>query len=724
MPIGISEEHEDLRRSVRSWVDRHGGNGAAREALTAGDDALPALWPELAAQGWLGLHVAEDLGGSGYSLAEVAVVLEELGRCCLPGPFLPTAIAAALVQAGGGPRGLLARLADGTTIASVALEPGGLAVTRDGDRWLVTGTTAPLVGGGLADIAVAPVRTPQGDIWAVLPRADATVTTLASTDATRRVARWSWDGHPLPTADVLDGLDPALAGAYAATLLAAEAAGIAGWCLDTAVEYAKIREQFGRPIGQFQAVKHRAADMLTRVEMARAAAWDAARAVDDGPEQFAVAANLAAALAPDYAYTCARQCIQLLGGIGFTWEHDAHIYLKRALATFQLLGGTRSAPTRVGADAVAGRSRTLTLQLPEEAEGRRAEARAFFESLAGLDGAEQRRRMADSGYLTPHLPQPWGLAADAAHQLVIDEERERAEVESPFLANAAFVVPTLIGFGSPRQQELVGPSLRGEIGWCQLFSEPGAGSDLASLTTKAVKVPGGWSITGQKVWTTRAHVSDYAICLARTDPDAEKHRGITYFLVGMSAKGVEVRPLIEINGRHHFNQVFLSDVFVPDEDVVGAVHDGWRVARTTLGFERVAMGSRSTLGDLAEKLARLVAEQEQLRTDERVLQRTGQLVAVSQATALMRLRSTLRAIAGARPGPETSLLKVVVNENQQQLAEYGLELLGASAVAVVGDAAEWIYSFLYSRCLTIAGGTSEIQRNVIAHRLLGLPRDP
>jgi 3-oxochol-4-en-24-oyl-CoA dehydrogenase len=373
---------------------------------------------------------------------------------------------------------------------------------------------------------------------------------------------------------------------------------------------------------------------------------------------------------------------------------------------------------------VAGRSRTLTLQLPGEAESRRAEARAFFESLGGLDGAEQRRRMADSGYLSPHLPQPWGLAADAAHQLVIDEERERAGVEAPFLANAAFVVPTLIGFGTPLQQELIGPSLRGEIGWCQLFSEPGAGSDLASLTTKAAKVPGGWSITGQKVWTTRAHVSDHAICLARTDPDAEKHRGITYFLVGMSAKGVEVRPLIEINGRHHFNQVFLSDVFVPDEDVVGTVNDGWRVARTTLGFERVAMGSRSTLGDLAEKLARLVAEQEQLRTDERVLQRTGQLVAVSQATALMRLRSTIRAIAGARPGPETSLLKVVVNENQQQLAEYGLELLGASAVAVEGDAAEWIYSFLYSRCLTIAGGTSEIQRNVIAHRLLGLPRDP
>jgi alkylation response protein AidB-like acyl-CoA dehydrogenase len=219
-------------------------------------------------------------------------------------------------------------------------------------------------------------------------------------------------------------------------------------------------------------------------------------------------------------------------------------------------------------------------------------------------------------------------------------------------------------------------------------------------------------------------VSDYGICLARTDPNAERHRGITYFLMDMAAKGVEVRSLIELNGNHHFNQVFLADVFVPDEHVVGEVNDGWRVARTTLGFERVAMGSRSTLGDLAEKLAGLLAAREELRSDPGVLQQAGYLIAVSQAAALMRLRSTMRAIAGAQPGPEVSLLKVVVNENQQQLAEYGLELLALEGLAREGVAVEWLDACLYARCLTIAGGTSEIQRNVIAQRLLGLPRDP
>jgi alkylation response protein AidB-like acyl-CoA dehydrogenase len=724
MPIGITEEHEALRQSVRSWVNRQGGTRPAREALEEVEDRLPGLWRDLVSLGWLGLHVQERYGGSGYTLTELAVVVEELGRVCLPGPFLPTALAAALVQAGGGGNDLLRRLADGTTIATVDLEPGRLSARRRGDGWLISGATHPLLSGGVADVVVAPVGTSKGELWVVLPRAAATVESLPSTDATRRVARWHWEEHPLAAEDVLADLDACQVRRYASTLLAAEAAGIAGWCLDTAVEYAKIREQFGRPIGQFQAIKHRAADMLARVEMARAIAWDAARAVDDGPEQMDVAAALAAALVPDFTYTCARQCIQMLGGIGFTWEHDAHIFLKRALVSFQLLGGTRTGRVEVGANAVAGRHRALTLRLPEEAATYRAQARGFFDSIVHLDMVEQRRRMADAGYLMPHLPRPWGLAADAVQQLVIDEERERAGVEHPFLANASFVVPTLIRFGSPRQQELIGPSLRGELGWCQLFSEPGAGSDLASLSTKAVKVPGGWSITGQKIWTTRAHVSDYGICLARTDPNAERHRGITYFLMDMAAKGVEVRSLIELNGNHHFNQVFLADVFVPDEHVVGEVNDGWRVARTTLGFERVAMGSRSTLGDLAEKLAGLLAAREELRSDPGVLQQAGYLIAVSQAAALMRLRSTMRAIAGAQPGPEVSLLKVVVNENQQQLAEYGLELLALEGLAREGVAVEWLDACLYARCLTIAGGTSEIQRNVIAQRLLGLPRDP
>jgi alkylation response protein AidB-like acyl-CoA dehydrogenase len=734
MPIGVTEEHEALRQSVRSWLDRHGGATAARTAVDDDTDALPSLWPDLIAQGWLALPIAERAGGAGFSLTELAVVLEELGRVCLPGPFLPSALAAVLIQDGGGPDELLARLVAGDAIATVDLTPAALTGRWHGGELRVSGTSAPVPSAGLADFVVTAIR-PADDaertepleadeLWCVLPVAAASVRPLPSTDPTRRVSQLTWSECPVTTSNRLGGLHTGRVRAYAATVLAAEAAGLAAWCLDTAVTHAKTREQFGRPIGQFQAIKHRAADMLAAVEIARAVAWDAARAFEDGPEQADIAAALAAALAPDIAYRSARQCIQILGGMGFTWEHDAHIYLKRSLVTFQLLGGQRTGRARVAEHAVEGRQRRLTFQLPEQAERQREPARALFTSIAGHDPATQRRELADSGYLAAHLPPPWGLGADPAEQLVIDEEMRAANVERPFLQNAGFVVPTLVGSGTPEQQELIGPSLRGEIGWCQLFSEPEAGSDLASLRTKATKVPGGWSITGHKIWTTRAHVSDRAICLARTDPDQPKHRGITYFLLDMSAPGIEIRPLIEINGKHHFNQVFLTDVFAPDANVVGAINDGWRISQTTLGFERVAMGSTVVLGDLAVKLAELINTHPGLSTDAAVLNQAGYLCAMSQAAGLLRQRSVVSMLSGSGPGPAASVLKLIVNENQQQLAEFGLELLGPSAVAVAGEAADWIDSMLYSRCLTIAGGTSEIQRNVIAQRLLGLPRDP
>lgn len=722
MSIGVTDEHEQLMASVRSWVERHAG-GAARRAIEEHSERIPDWWPELRRQDWIGLPIHNRYGGSGYSLVELAIVLEELGRACLPGPFLPTALAAVLLQAGGGCGALLTQLVQGTLVATVDLHPEQLHGVRGGDGWTVSGRTGPVMCGGVADLLVAPFLLPEGTAWVVLPRSAARVEAVPSTDATRRLARWSLESHPVQPDDLLAGLNSAQVAAYASALFSAEAAGVATWCLETAVDYAKVRRQFGRPIGQFQAVKHRAADMLASVELARAVAWDAARAAAEGTDQMAVAAQVAAAVAPEAAYRCARQCIQIHGAIGFTWAHDAHIYLKRALVSFQIFGG-RQARSDVAAATVAGWRREAVLELPPDTEAHREPARRFFRSIAHLDSGEQRRRMADSGYLMPQLPRPWGCDADAAHQLVIDEERERAGVALPFLANAAFVIPTLIRFGTVGQQELIGPSLRGELNWCQLFSEPEAGSDLASLRTKAVRVPGGWSISGQKVWTTRAHLSQYGICLARTDPDAERHRGITYFLVDMGSEGVDVRPLAELDGNHHFNEVFLSDVFVPDEMVVGEVNDGWRVANATLGFERVAMGGRITLGDLAEKLAALIGGRRALRNDQRVLEHAGELIAIDHAASLMRMRSTLRAVLGASPGPEASLLKVVVNENQQRLAEYGLELLGEEGACREGQASEWLSAFFYSRLLTIAGGTSEIQRNVIARRLLGLPRDP
>jgi alkylation response protein AidB-like acyl-CoA dehydrogenase len=332
--------------------------------------------------------------------------------------------------------------------------------------------------------------------------------------------------------------------------------------------------------------------------------------------------------------------------------------------------------------------------------------------------------MADEGFIAPHWPRPWGRDATPVEQLVIDEEFRDAHVRRPHLAVGAWVLPTLVAHGTPEQQErFIPPTLRGELSWCQMFSEPGAGSDLAALTTRATRVDGGWSITGQKVWTSMAREADWAICLARTDPSVPKHDGITCFLVDMRTDGIDVRPLRELTGAEMFNEVFLDDVFVPDDCVVGGAGDGWRCARTTLENERVSMGSGSSFGHGVEAVLTLL-DRSNDPVDAVDALEVGALLADAQSLAVLGLRLTLRALSGAQPGPESSVRKLLGVEHDQRVQEVGLALLGAAGAAADGEAAMWIGGFLGNRCLTIAGGTSEVQRNVIAERLLGLPRDP
>lgn len=276
------------------------------------------------------------------------------------------------------------------------------------------------------------------------------------------------------------------------------------------------------------------------------------------------------------------------------------------------------------------------------------------------------------------------------------------------------------------------PTLLGQITWCQLFSEPEAGSDLAGLRTRATRVAGGWSVTGQKVWTTMAAEADWGICLVRTDPSAPKHAGISYLILDMKSPGIEVRPLREMTGLEMFNEVFLTDVFVPDDCVIGSVNEGWAMARTTLGNERVSMGSGSSFGGGVENLLGLVrCRRDDPETDGGVgcldaviADRVGRLMAEAHAVAALGARSTLRSLVRDRPGPEASIRKLLGVEHDQRVQEFGLDLLGPAGTAIEGAAATWTFGFLANRCLTIAGGTSEIQRNVIAERLLGLPRDP
>jgi alkylation response protein AidB-like acyl-CoA dehydrogenase len=269
----------------------------------------------------------------------------------------------------------------------------------------------------------------------------------------------------------------------------------------------------------------------------------------------------------------------------------------------------------------------------------------------------------------------------------------------------------------------VPPTLLGTLSWCQLFSEPGAGSDLASLSTRAERVDGGWMLTGQKVWTTMAQQADWGICLARTDPSVPKHEGITYFIVSMDSPGFDIRPLRELTGAAMFNEVFLDSVFVPDDCVIGEAGDGWRMARMTLANERVSMSSGSTFGFGIESLLRLADKLGDSVTPS-VEARLGALLAEAQSLSLMTHRSTLLSLAGSDPGSGASLRKLLGAEHEQRVQELGLFMLGPDGASLEGRSGRWFQGLLATRCLTIAGGTSEVQRNVIAERVLGLPRDP
>jgi alkylation response protein AidB-like acyl-CoA dehydrogenase len=502
-------------------------------------------------------------------------------------------------------------------------------------------------------------------------------------------------------------------------LASAEAVGVSWAALEMAVEYAMVREQFGRTIGTFQAVKHHAANMLVDAEVATAATWDAARADDLDSAWFPAA--VAASHAIRAQVFNAQNNIQLHGGIGYTWEHDAHLYLRRARMLAALMADGADPLLDVVEGQRSGRALGASFTLPPESEEYRTQAGAAAAEVRALPADQQRDFLVESGYLVPHWPKPWGRGADVLEQLAIEEEF--ADIRRPDMGITGWVALTIAQAGTADQRERwVEPVLRGQVMWCQLFSEPGAGSDAAAVRTSAKKVDGGWRVTGQKVWTSLAHMCQWGLATVRTDFDAQKHAGVTMMAIDMKSEGVKVNPLRGITGDAHFNEVFFDDVFVPDSDVVGDVNKGWLVARATLGNERISIGGGSGAigGTTPDQLVELLDSSP--ATSDRYVRRAGEVIAEIHSLRLLNLRRATRAIAGAEPGPEGNVTKLLVAESGQHLTELAFELAGTAAV--VGHTPQLTLSYLGNRAMTIAGGTSEITRNTIAERILGLPRDP
>lgn len=690
MSIGISDEHVELAGSLRKWAVSLDGPAVVRAHEKDAAATFREVWSAVGDMGVAAIGLPESAGGGGGSVLDVAVALEACAHAMVPGPLLGPAVAASLLAS-----------------SPVASDLG----------------TGAVVALGLSDVvwdvpSATHVLLELAGTWSVLPRAAVTLTPAVGIDLSRRFGSVRVDDA---TAGVgVPELDAELVRRTAVTLGAAEAAGIARWCLETAVDYAKVREQFGQKIGRFQAIKHLCAEMLETAEAVTAAAWDVASiAGDDDAEQWAFAADVAAVTCFDGALSVAKSCIQVLGGIGFTFEHDAHLYYRRAAALRALLGSADDAALRLTDRAVEGVRRRLAVDLDGRDEPIRDDVRSTVQAIAARPEEERRAALVETGLLTPHWPAPYGIGADAVQQIVIDQELAAASVTRPDIVIAGWALPTILEHGTDEQRErFVRPSLLGDLVWCQLFSEPGSGSDLASLRTRAVKVDGGWRLSGQKVWNSVAERADWGICLARTDPDVPQHQGISYFLVDMkNSAGIDVRPLREITGEALFNEVFLDDVFVPDDCLVAQPGDGWRLARTTLANERVAMAT-SRLSKSTERAVDLVGS---ASVPQRV--EVGHSVALATVCSLLGVRTALRSLAGQGPGPESSVAKLLGVRNRQEGSELVVSLHGDAAVLLADDDVRAdVWEMLNTRCLSIAGGTTQILRNVAGERILGLPR--
>jgi alkylation response protein AidB-like acyl-CoA dehydrogenase len=761
---------EGLRAVVRAFLDKRCGIDEVRAQADSERGYDASVWTQAAQE--LGLHglvVPEEYGGSGATHVELGVVFEELGAALYGGPFLSSVgfAATALLQldAPEARERYLPGIVSGETVATLVwagADPsvGGLSAVSGPRGWTISGSAATVLDGAGADLLLVAAGTPAGvSLFAVPTGAPGlTRTPLTTLDSTRRLASVDFADTPGELLGTEGGARNALrrTADLGALYLACEQLGGAARVLAGAVEYAGTRVQFGRAIGSFQAIKHRCADLLVEVESARSVVYHGLWTAVHDPAGLPVAASLARAVASDAYRRVATENIQIHGGIGFTWEHSAHLYLKRAKSS-QLLLGTPSKHRSRLAGLVLTRSApfagaaTPEPDLPPEAVALDKEIAAFLAEhpvpRADQPGADRAFREArfDAGLAVVNFaPGFGGRGLDSSLQTLVERRFAEAGAVDHMARNViglGMALPTIHAHGSDEQKRrFLRPGFSGEEIWCQLFSEPGAGSDLAALATRAVALDDGtgdFLVNGQKIWTSLGHVASFGILVARTDPDVPKHRGLSYFLLDMSLPGVEVRPLRQITGEAEFNEVYLTDVRVPASALLGTVGQGWKVAMTTLANERVALGARPALrgsgpiGQAVEVYRRAVEEG---RADAAVTERLMLLWTAAEAARLTNARAAAQ--IGREPGPEGSIAKLQMAELNKAIYELCVDLSGSDGLlidsyeetapdfAAVHGGADVRKAYLRSLANSIEGGTSEVLRNILGERVLGLPGEP
>jgi alkylation response protein AidB-like acyl-CoA dehydrogenase len=766
-----ADERQELAQSVRSACERLASEERVRAvaygevdrggvAGRSGFDTV--LWDVLCNQvGIAAIALPEHLGGAGYGASALGVVAHELGRALAPVPFVSSTVLATgllldLTEHDPDADKRLTGLIEGRRTAAAALTGDGglwrrsavtLSATRAGDGWNLDGTMRHVLGGSVADDLVVVAIDEDGEpaVFLLDPTIDSVVAEAERVlDHTRPMATITLSSAPAlrlsgdaPLGDVVDrNVDIALA------VLSAEQVGACERVLEIATDYARTREQFGRQIGSFQAIKHKCADMLVDLEWARSASQAALEALDD-PDSAAAGeagwrANMAKAVCSEALRNATKANVQIHGGIGFTWEDSAHLYFRRARTDEVILGtpgqhwdrlSTLEPSTQLPA------SPEVTKE-PNDVGAIRAEIRSFLHNAPRPPGLRNygptptaddvepgriwHRYLADHGYACLHWPREFGgAAATVTYQAVFAEECARADVPRQLnITGADLVGPVLIKFGSQQQKDrYLEPIRLGDDVWCQLFSEPGAGSDLAGVRTRAGRTATGWRIDGQKVWSSAAASARFGLLLARTGP--AKHRDLSMFVVPMDIPGVTVRPLTQMDGESKFNEVFFDGAELDEGALIGEVGQGWTVAMVTLGRERLTLGSQAvSMFRLHERMVDAARDHDLL---DPVLSRS--MTRLWARMWLLRYTWQRAIDSGDLTSPAFSVLKLMTSETDQDLGDMATEVLGSDACADPEDDG-LVHHMLVGRAQTILGGTSEIQRNILGERVLGLPKEP
>lgn len=773
--FSLDADQQMIREAAAQFLAEASSSESVRATVDRGDGIDATLWQRIAQEmGWCATHIPEEQGGLGLGLTELALILEQTGYHLSPAPFFSTAALAthALLCCAGAQAQArwLPPIAAGEVSASLAFGSEGIdweparvtaRARRDATGFVLEGTFRHVPDGHVVQQVVLPARLDDGSLALFTVAADAAGVTRHAHrgfDLTRRLAEVTLSQAHVDADALLaegPGVEEGLArtAALAAICLAAEQLGGAQRCLDLTLAYAAERVQFGRTINSYQAVKHRCADMMIRIEATRSAVAGAVRLADTHPalDTLQLEAACAKAFASETFRFCSGEAIQLHGGVGFTWEYDPHLYFKRAQAGSQWLGSADHLRERVAAAVLDG-TQPVSAQPPagEGDEGFRQEIRQWMrEHLAGRFEVLRHRGGAGDEDAFPALRKEWelelarggwtcvgwpkevgGRGLSVAQQIIFHEEYARAGGPGHLShLSETLLGPTLIAYGTEDQKRRFLPGIvAGTDYWSQGYSEPGAGSDLANVQTRARfdEARQEWVIDGQKVWTSLAHECQYVFVVARCEPGSKGHKGLIFLLVELNQPGVTVRPIRQITGTCEFNEVFFDGARCPAANVVGVPGEGWKVAMALLGFER----GLSWIGmqqHFEHQLALVckAAHTTGASADPMLRNRIGR--------AWMGLKvmhyNTLRTLSGGDDGSlsrEGYIIKHYWSNWHRDLGELAMDVLGVEGDIEVDDFSRTRLQqvWLFSRSDTIVAGTNEIQLNIIAERALGMPKEP